>query len=354
MLMIASTEMGQLMTSFREPTDKAWNYVRPFPKVAPYLKFVPSGDGEFECVVLDGLPTKLLSNSDDPPNSFYTRDTFTPHPSIPNAWKYIGRLDDRVTLVNGEKVLPVPFEHRLRKSELVEEALVFGVGKAFPGLLLFPSEKAKDMTRETFLEHVKPIIQEANENAEKFGQVSLDMVEALPFGTSYPRTDKGTIIRAASYRAFGELIESIYVKFETHDAARDGARRNLDRPGLETYLLDLFSSTIGVSGLTPDTDFFERGTDSLQAVAARARIMREIDIGDAVLGNNVVFEHPSVRKLAAYLYSLVSGEELVQDDETTLMAQLIEKYSDFPPFVPGNEQPDGEVVVSHLSPYTQF
>ncbi|KAL7628838.1 hypothetical protein AAE478_000353 [Parahypoxylon ruwenzoriense] len=340
-----ATEMGQLMTSFRDQGDRAWNYVRPFPKVAPYLRFLSISEELYECIVLDGLPTKLCSNSDDPPNSFHTRDTFVPHPSIPNAWKYIGRLDDRVTLVNGEKVLPIPFEHRLRQHKLVEEALIFGVGKAFPGLLIFPSEKAQDMSREDLLDSLQPSITAGNEAAEKFGQISRDMVEILPCGTPYPRTDKGTIIRAAAYRAFEQVIESVYVRFETHDDARDGSRKVLDQPRIVAYLLDMFTNEIGVRDLTEETDFFERGTDSLQAVAARAKIMREIDIGDAALSNNVVFEHPSIQKLASYLYSLRTGGELIQVDETELMSNLITKYSSFPQFVPGSATPDGEVVL---------
>ncbi|KAI1408863.1 L-aminoadipate-semialdehyde dehydrogenase [Hypoxylon sp. FL1857] len=340
-----ATEMGQLMTSFRDREDKSWNYLRPFPKVAPYLRFEPIGEGLYELIVLDGLPTKVCSNSDDPPNSFHTRDTFESHPTMPNAWAYRGRLDDRVTLVNGEKVLPIPFEHRLRQHELVEEALIFGVGKAFPGLLIFPSEKARHMSKADLLNALQPLIAAGNEAAEKFGQISMEMVEVLPYGTKYPRTDKGTIIRAAAYRAFEEVIESVYVRFETHDEARDGARKALDVPELVAYLLDMFTHTIGVKGLTEETDFFELGTDSLQAVAARAKIMREIDIGGAILSNNVIFEHPSAKKLASYLYSLRTGKELTQTDEIALMSELIAKYSKFPQFVPGKQQPDGEVVL---------
>ncbi|KAI0890390.1 L-aminoadipate-semialdehyde dehydrogenase [Annulohypoxylon maeteangense] len=340
-----ATEVGQLMTSFRDKEDKAWNYVRPFPKVAPYLHFEPLGEGLYECVVLDGLPTKLSSNSDDPPNSFHTRDIFIRHPTIPLAFKYMSRLDDRVTLVNGEKVLPIPFEHRLRQHELVEEALIFGVDKAFPGLLIFPSEKARQVRKEDLLNTLRPVIDAGNEAAEKFGQISIDMVEILPCDTLYPRTDKGTIIRAAAYKAFEGVIEAVYSRFETHDDARDGARKALDQPELVAYLLDLFTRTIGVKGLTEETDFFECGADSLQAVTARAKIIREIDIGDHILSNNVCFEYPSPRKLASHLYSLRIGEELPDTDEIALMSNLIEKYSDFPLFIPGKRQPDGEVIL---------
>src|SRR5687767_11694712 len=174
---VISTEMGQLMTSQRDPeTDKAWNYVRPLAKTNPYLFFDEITSGIFECVVLDGLSTKTTFNSDDPPNSFRTRDTFVKHPTTPDAWKYLGRLDDRVTLVNGEKVLPVPYEHRIRQNDLVQECLVFGVGRAFPGVLIIPSAHAEDKTPEELLELLWPSVEEANEKAEKFGHVSREMV----------------------------------------------------------------------------------------------------------------------------------------------------------------------------------
>src|SRR4051812_943985 len=120
--------MGQLMTSFRSKDDLAWNYVRPLPACLPYIHMAPRGADTFECVVLDGLPSKVTSNCDNPLNSFATSDLFTNHPTIPNAWKYLGRLDDRVTLVNGEKVLPITYEHQIRENEYVREACVFGVG----------------------------------------------------------------------------------------------------------------------------------------------------------------------------------------------------------------------------------
>lgn len=346
MLTPARTEMGQLMTSYREVGDAAWNYVRPLAKVKPYLLWDHIGEGVYECVVLDGLPTKLVSNCDDPPNSFRTRDTFVPHPSLPDAWKYVGRLDDRVTLVNGEKVLPVPYEHQVRQSELVKECLVFGVGRAFPGLLVMPSEKAQSLTSAEILSEISPLILKANENTEKFSKVPLEMVEVLPYGTDYKQTDKGTIIRAGCYHQFSSLIDSIYTRFETPES--DGGNLlKLDLDGMQQYLADLLANVVGIKALELDTDFFAAGTDSLQAITARGHMMRQLDIGGAVLSSNVVFEHSSIKKLSQYLYSLSSGVKAEVEDEISIMRQLVAKYSNFEPFKPGSNKPDGDVVVGN-------
>lgn len=343
--------MGQLMTSQRDPsTDKEWNYVRPLAKTKPYLFFDEIAAGIFEAVVLDGLNTKTLSNSDDPPNSFRTRDTFIKHATIPDAWKYLGRLDDRVTLFNGEKVLPVPYEHRVRQSELVQDCLVFGVGRAFPGILIIPSEHAADKTPSEILDALWPIIEDANHKAEQFGRVSREMVQVMPAGTEYPRTDKGTVIRAACFKHFEDVINDVYTRFENPG---DADRLALEIPELKAYLLDLFTQRVGIEGVGSDeTDFFAAGMDSLQAITSRAHIVRELDIGGKSLGQNVVFEYPSVAQLAAYLDSLRTGSTLKEKTEEEIMTELVAKYSDFKPFVRGSSVPDGEVVVSCFpSPY---
>ncbi|PNH39895.1 hypothetical protein VD0004_g7021 [Verticillium dahliae] len=338
-----ATEMGQLMTSQRDHVqDKAWNFVRPLVKTKPFLKFDQISEGIYELIVLDGLPSKVMSNNDDPPKSFRTRDTFVPHPTLPDAWKYLGRLDDRVTLMNGEKVLPVPYEHRVRQNELVQDCLVFGVDRAFPGLLVIPSEHAVDITPADLLEKLWSDIQDANARAEQFGRVSREMVEILPQGTEYPRTDKGTVIRAASYNHFATIIDDVYKRFESPGNAE---RLALEIPELQEYLTKLMSERVGVEGLSVDTDFFAAGMDSLQAITARAHIMRELDLADHVLGQNVAFEHPSITQLAAYLDSIRKGSTLQALTEEEVMQELVAKYSTFTPFTPGNQVPDGEVVV---------
>lgn len=336
--------MGQLMTSQRDPSsDKAWNYVRPLAKTKPYLFFDEIASGIFECVVLDGLSTKTISNSDDPPNSYRTRDTFTKHPALSDAWKYLGRLDDRITLFNGEKVLPIPYEHRVRQSDLVADCLVFGVGRAFPGLLVFPSESACDKSSAELLDILWPIIESANHNAEQFGRVSREMVQIMPVGTPYRSTDKGTVIRAACYKQFEDVIEDVYQKFEN---PVDATQLSLGLPALQCYLMDLLKQNLGVQNLEAETDFFAAGMDSLQAITARAQIVRELDVGGKTLGQSVLFDHPSVAQLATYLHSLRTGVELKERTEQEVMKELVAKYATFSPFKRGKQVPDGEVVVS--------
>ncbi|KAB8300552.1 hypothetical protein EYC80_000712 [Monilinia laxa] len=339
-----ATEIGQLMTSFRPQEDTAWNYVRPLPSCVPYIQMAPRAANTFECVVLDGLPSKVTSNSQDPPNSFKTSDLFTPHPTIPNAWKYLGRLDDRVTLVNGEKVLPITYEHQVREHELVREACVFGVGRAFPGLIIIPSDKAAGLSKEAILKMLLPVVSAANSRVEGFSQISEEMVEILDVGTEYPCTDKGTMIRPAFYKKFEDLIDSMYQRFEKPLEVSNGALQ-LNREQLEDFLLAIFKERIGIQHLQKDTDFFEAGIDSLQAIAIRGIILREVDLASKIPSQNVVFEFPNVQALAEHLDALRKGETSEQKDEIKVMEELIGKYSQFSQHIPGSQVVDGETII---------
>lgn len=161
-----------------------------------------------ECVVLDGHRGKSISNSNDPPNSFHTSDLFIAHPTIPNAWKFIGRADDRVTLLNGEKVLPLPIEGRIVQDALIKEAVVFGVDRPLPGLLLFraDTEEATNLSEKEFLDRVWPSIEDANSKAEAFSQIGRNMTMVVAHDKKFPETDKSTVKRGQVRLSVFELL----------------------------------------------------------------------------------------------------------------------------------------------------
>ncbi|GAB1192460.1 hypothetical protein APSETT444_001652 [Aspergillus pseudonomiae] len=257
----------------------------------------------------DGLRSKVASNSDDPPDSFHTRDTFLKHPSISDAWKYLGRIDDRVTLVNGEKVLPVPIEHRIRQNIFVKDNLVFGVSKPLPGLIVAPSVESEGLSSEEIIDRIWPDIVAANQNAESFSQISRNMVIILDHSCSYPMIDRGTMIRNKCYLEFDDIIQAAYARLENGDG-NEGPRRVLQLPGLTSFVLDIFRNDLGFSNISIDTDLFEAGVDSLQAIKARGILQSEIEIGGASLAHNVVFDCENNTLVGAVFNKLKLHERL--------------------------------------------
>ena len=235
------------------------------------------------------------------------------------------RNDDRITLSNGEKVLPIPYEGRLRLDSRIHEALLFGSGKALPGLFIIPSGKAADMEKDAFVDSIWPVVQAANANAERFGHVAKEMIEVLDANVDCPSTDKGTMIREASYKRFAPLIEGVYRRFEEGDGEEKLERSQTE---IEDFLLHTFKEKADTS-LEPDTDFFSAGIDSLQAITVRAAIKRTLSIKGHNIRQNIIYEKPTIKELAAFLYGLQSGLAQEAEDEISTMSALISKYSYF-------------------------
>ncbi|KAM0455039.1 hypothetical protein ACHAPV_007926 [Trichoderma viride] len=284
--------------------DKAWNYVREHDALSPYLRWEPRGSNLYESVILDGWPSKVKSSRPD--GAYATKDLFEPHPSIPRAWKYIARLDDTIVLVNGEKFNPVEMEGKIRSDKTVTEAVVFGAGRAHLGILLVPAAGLATHANEEILDIIWPIVESANKSADAFARISRDMIRVLPHDCAYPRTDKGSIIRQAFYQKFKAEIE------ETYDLAESSSEElvQFDLPELQQFIRDLLQRTLETpTPVQDDEDFFSLGLDSLQAIQMRSEILKKVDIGGNKLGQQIVFEQPSISKLSSFLLSLRIGND---------------------------------------------
>lgn len=323
--------------------------MRPPPAIINNIWPKPVSTDTFEFVFLENHPGRLYSgmtNSDDPPNSFHSRDLYTPHKTIKNAWKFLGRLDDRVTLINGEKVLPLPIEGRVRQHKLVKEAVVFGIGRATPGLLLLKSQATQDegLSDDEFIKLVWPTVEDANREAEGFSQISKDMIVPLAASEIIPTTDKGTIIRAQVYNVFDRQIEAAYNRAE-HDQEGD---QDLGGAELEIYLMNAGQQILGSHLSDPKDDLFSLGLNSLQAIQMRAQILRDIYLGGNAkkLSQNVIYEQGSILNLAKHLEKMRHG----QDAETRYqlipaMKDLISKLSKFEEPSEGLEEPPADRTI---------
>ena len=94
---------------------------------------------------------------------FPMQDLYSEHPIKKGLWRYRGRLDDVVTLANGEKFNPLMTEGSIGNHAEVESVLVFGAGHFHAGLLI----EAKEHTlsgeeRIKLLERIWPYIERAN------------------------------------------------------------------------------------------------------------------------------------------------------------------------------------------------
>lgn len=322
-----TTETGQLMTSFRDRSDTAWDYLRAGPELRPYLRMEERSPGIYELCVLPGWPSKVASNRDD--DSYATKDLFEPHPTIPNAWRYYARLDDTLVLENGEKVNPLLIEDVARDNPNVTDVVAFGANKSYVGVFLVPAKTSTVKSDEELVDLIWPAIDACNEKMPAFARVMKDMIKVLPSTAQYRTTDKGTVIRSAFYRDFADQIEDAY--------RDDSVNENLpviEGPELLAHLRQLLADVIvgngDVADVKDDTDLFSLGIDSLQSLKMRMSIMKTVNLSGTTLPQNFVFENPSLQAMASVLTRLRLGQGAeVQPDIESRMTALIEKYGTF-------------------------
>ncbi|KAK4916127.1 hypothetical protein LTR66_017038, partial [Elasticomyces elasticus] len=336
-----TTETGQLMTSFRPHDDKAWNYVRVHTALEPYVRFEARGGNLHELIVLEGWPSKVATNRDD--DSYATKDLFEPHPSIDGAWKYGGRLDDTIVLMNGEKAIPMALEMTVRRKGLVKDVVVAGTGKSSLIMLVIASQVAQDLGREDVIAGIWPSIDAENKNSPSYAQISRDSIVVLPSSTIYTQTDKGTLIRAAFYKQFSSVIGDIYTKLEVTSSGT----MVLDEADLKVWLRAQISDLSGLDmiDITDETDLFSLGMDSLQSSRLRSVLLKRLQLNRHPLPQNVVFEQPSITKLARKTIMIRDGAQeqaIAVEDE---MSTLIEKYSTFTPHQPRKRQTSTQTVI---------
>lgn len=337
-----TTETGQLMTSFRPKGDKAWNYVRVHDKLQPFARFEDRGGNLHELVILNGWPSKVATNRDD--GAYATKDLFEPHPNIEHAWKYSGRLDDTIVLVNGEKTIPVPMEMAIRQSPLVKDAVIFGTGKSTLGMMIIASDTGSQLDSPALIGQLWSTVELENKSAPAFAQLSREMIVVLPAGTVYPQTDKGTLIRQAFYKAFSEQIEAVYQCLE----ALNSGDLVLSEEEMRMYLrkqINSFVPASDVAEISDDTDLFSLGVDSLQSSRLRSTILRDIQLNGNKLSQNIVFEQPSIAKLAGALVRTRDGMSTTEQSVESQMETMIAKYAVFPKHVPVDHASKDRIVV---------
>ncbi|KIJ19149.1 hypothetical protein PAXINDRAFT_161353 [Paxillus involutus ATCC 200175] len=287
-------------------------------------------DGTYELYVLDGWHTKVMSNQPD--GSYASRDLFVKHPTIPDAYKFIGRIDDTLVMVNGEKTNPVPIELTLRSSPYIADAVVFGAARTQIGALILPTEAGEDYSHEEFARRVASVIALANAEAPSHSQLSTEALVFLPYGTVIPRADKGSIIRLRAYKEFEKMIDEVYMRLEG-ELGSETKRRLEGEDEARVVVRELIGQTIErpIDNLVDDTDLFEFGLDSLQSTRIRNAIQRGVDLGGKKLSSNAVFEHPSITQMAKLIISLSSGKDTdaLHRSPQEIMLELVEKYGHF-------------------------
>ncbi|KAL6709782.1 hypothetical protein ACN47E_001211 [Coniothyrium glycines] len=318
-----SAECGFLLSSFRDFTsDKDWQYLRDYnpPK---FIEFEARDNDLAELIIKPAWPHMAKKNRDD--GSYATADLFAPHPSIQHAWLYHSRADSQLTLLTGKKFDPAPLEDAIATSSYLDDVLIFGNDRPYPGALLLRSEQAKNTSDQELLNAITPAVRRLNEESQDHARISVEMLIPVPHQEQpLEKSSKGTIIRRAAEARFAELIKNAYESEDAAGSCNDGVKDE----DLSQHLKNLIQKMTSQSGeLTEDLDLFSYGVDSIACMRLRSQIRQLIPNHNGALPMSVIEDCGTIGRLKDFILRKRHGEaDAGTEDEQQLMRDLVRQY----------------------------
>ncbi|KAF1953935.1 hypothetical protein CC80DRAFT_517873 [Byssothecium circinans] len=301
-----SAECGFLLSSYRDfAADKEWQYLRNY-SPAELVEFEPRDDGLGELVA--------KKNRDD--GSFATADLFLYH----------SRADAQLTLITGKKFDPAPLEAAIATSQFLDDVLIFGNSRPYPGALLLRSEVSKDMTGNELVGLIWPLVQKTNNESQDHARISRNMLIPVPFQLeTLEKRSKGTIIRRVAERRFTELIDAAY------GPAYDMKADNIEDGQITQHLISLIEQIVPHSTpLEEDTDLFSHGVDSIVCMRLRNYLQQLVPRQEQTLPLSIIEDSGTIRGLSDDILRRRHGKPEAQDkDENKHMLDLVQQYSSF-------------------------
>ena len=269
-----SAECGFLMSSHREyEKDKEWQYLRS--SGSDQLKFEAQGDGLAELVIQPQWPHMAQRNRKD--GSFATADLFEPHYRIHDAWRYHSRADSQLTLITGKKFDPAPLEAAIATSPLLSDALIYGNGQQYPGVLLFPSAAARGLKSEEVKEKVWQVLSGLNSNSQSHARIPRSMLKIVPEDAAgLEKSSKGTVLRGQAEKEYARDIHDMYNQKASPTQAVNGSNSSVaavpDEELLQKVLEIIQSVTASKKTIPENGDLFSYGIDSVASIQIRAKL----------------------------------------------------------------------------------
>ena len=333
-----TTEIGPLAPIFVPSEDYDWRYwrlrddfdrinVEPVQQQPEQQNTTPSATGTGQQYY---QLTALPFGWDTP---FVLQDWLVTSDRNPGRdFRAVGRKDDLIVLITGEKVSPVILESALCQSELVKAAVVFGDGQFELGVIVERADGADAADIDKFKAVLWPIVAEAGRQMDSHARISsLASIVVTGPEKPLPRSDKGSVLRKEAYRIFEADIQKAYRDVELTDD--DGS--SLDPDALEDSLKKLVQAqlhdAVPDGDWGPDDDLFELGVNSLQAARIARSIKRALKkegmsslVPADKVGADFVYKNPIISRMADAL-RLTSRRR--EPSEQAMIDNYVSRYS---------------------------
>ncbi|KAF5872926.1 putative nrps-like enzyme protein [Botrytis fragariae] len=141
-----------------------------------------------------------------------TKDLMSKHPTKEGMWKYRGRTDDIIVLLNGVNINPLLMEGILMSHPKVVAALLTGTGKVKAAWLIevvHPPQNEEETT--SLVEELWPTVEKANDATYRTeGKVSKDNIIFTSKDKPMLRAGKGSVQRKFTLVEFRLELDALY------------------------------------------------------------------------------------------------------------------------------------------------
>ncbi|KAF5393844.1 hypothetical protein D9757_000419 [Collybiopsis confluens] len=302
----------------------SWQYIRFMEEV--HIRWIPQGDGTFEAQFLTCETHYVaVENLPDVPG-YSSQDLFEPHPTIPNLWKIVGRVDDVLIHSSGEKTAEWRCHVWATTRLLVEPLPAYQI----------------DVNNQSEKHPIKPLnrdaIESANRIAPAFSRIFKDMILVVGPEKPLPRVAKGTVARKASFALYDAEINGIYETVASNPGDSIEPPESWEAKSLAPWLTGQISDILSTKTLPVTTDLFEHGLDSLSSAILRLRIVGALrksghGTATAAVTQNLIYSHPTISQLTHAVAKLVAdpygahGTRFERTHEEAI-EDVIAKYSE--------------------------
>ncbi len=262
-------------------------------------------------------------------------DLYSKHPTKPDYWRYRGRSDDVIVLVNGEKLNPVTMEQVIMSHPEVRAALVVGQARFQTALLIEPSKP--DMSEEEkgkLIESIWPLIEKANSEYPAHARLSKSLILFTTPAKPMSRAGKGTVQRAITISQYAKEIEALYTGSGNDEESLD--LNTQDIHSLSSSIRSMIEHSTKLESLSDEDDFFTHGMDSLQVLQVVRKLRTSLikNGTDVNITTSTIYLHPTVAKLSKAVMQLVhpslTGGVTAEDDISQMRESLRKWSSDLP------------------------
>lgn len=281
------------------PYDGRWKIMQVAPIRLPYVRFESPKDSqnsEEKLLVHLANDPFLAENLPLSENGCYVvGDIFVEDPPQSGQYYILGRQDDILVHLNGEKTNPMPMEDSIRRCPIVKQAVIVGHLQFNTAAIIELNHKmCHDYTTEEIEKIIWNAVDEANQPAPSHSAILRSLIHILPDGQTIPITHKGNLMRRNINQQYSALISEMYSRFFNEQSKQQTVK--IFKDWTFEMIRDSIKEKVKMFNKNFDTStsLFDFGINSLQVVELRHWICQEI----CEVGLSFLYEHSSIDRMS--------------------------------------------------------